>query len=235
MKTQNLKNKIAVFILSFMIALPTLAQQEAAVELPNQPQNAISFVPQYAFLKGIRVDYEKRLKNSDHWVVMAPQIYLDAANTNNYYYDNGNYDNYESMVGLGLNLYYKSIIFKSDRVNWKSGLPRHSIYFSAGPNYQHFSLTNTEEVAVPYIDNGTTYYQFDVQEVKKSINKFGGVADVGWQLAFDRFLLDLYLGVAIKYAVDGNGSMIKTNYSQWTDMSYTGILLDGGIRVGMFF
>ena len=235
MNTLNLKNKIAILILSIVITLPTLAQQNETVELPNQPQNAIAFVPQYAFFKGIRVDYEKRLKNSDHWVVIAPQIFLDAANTNYYYYDDGNYDNYESMAGFGLNLYYKSIIFKSDKVNWKSGLPRHSLYFSAGPNFQHFSLTNTEEVAVPYIEDGTTYYQFDVQEVKKPINRFGGVADVGWQLAFDRFLLDLYLGVAIKYSVDENGSMIKSDYSQWTDMSYTGILLDGGVRVGMFF
>jgi len=222
-------------MLTFIIAIPTWAQQNEPVELPDQPQNVIAFVPQYAILKGIRIDYEKRLKNSDHWIVMAPQIFLDATNNNFFYYDDGDYDSYESMVGFGLNLYYKSMVFKSDKVNWKSGLPRHSLYFSAGPNYQHFALTNTEEVAVPFIEDGTTYYQFDVQEVKKRINRFGGVANAGWQFAFDRFLLDLYLGVAIKYSVDENGSMIKSNYSQWTDMSYTGILLDGGFRIGMFF
>ncbi len=235
MDTQNIKNKIAVFLLSFIIGLPTFAQQIEPAELPNQPTNAISFVPQYAFFNGIRIDYEKRIKNTDHWLVIAPQFFLDAANTNYYNSRSNSYDNYESMTGIGINLYYKSIVYKSNKVNWKSGLPRHSLYLSAGPNYQHFTLTNTEEVAVPYIEDGTTYYKFDVQEVKKSINRFGGIGNVGWQLAFDRFLLDLYLGVAIKYSMDENGELIKTNSPQWTDMSYSGILLDGGVRVGMFF
>ena len=146
-----------------------------------------------------------------------------------------NYSSYETMVGIGINLYYKSIVYKSNRINIKSGLPRHSLYFSAGPNYQHFSLTNTEEVAVPFIDNGITSYEFDLQELKKPINRFGAIANVGWQLAFGQFMLDLYLGVAVKYSTGEGGGIIKTNYAQWTDLDYSGILLDGGVRVGMFF
>ncbi len=230
------QKRLALFIIVLTTVLPVFGQQESEPDkLGIQPHNAIAIVPQYAFSNGIRVDYEKRLKNSDHWLVFAPQFYLDAVNTRYYYYNDGSYASYESMVGFGINLYYKTIVYKSNNINWNSGLPRHSLYISAGPNYQQFSLSNTEEVAVPYLDNGITYYQFDVQEVKKPIFRFGAIGNVGWQLAFDRFLLDLYLGLAIKYSVGEGGTIIKTDYPSWNDMTYTGILLDGGVRIGIFF
>jgi len=227
--TKNIK--AFAFIILLISTSPLFAQDE----LPIPPQNAISIVPQYAFVKGIRVDYEKNLKNTEHWIVVASQIYLDAGNNSFYYYNDGNYGDYQSMIGVGINFYYKSMVYTSDKVNWNSGLPRHSLYLQAGPNYQYFNLTNKEEVAIPFIDNGITYYQFDVVEVNKPINRFGAVGDVGWQLAFDRFLLDLYLGVAIKYSIDGNGKMIKDNHPTWVERTYSGVLLDGGVRVGMFF
>lgn len=227
-------NKAILIILALSVGAPIYAQQETEVaNTITEPQNALSFVPQYAILNGLRVDYERRIKNGNHWIVMAPTFFLDASN-NNYYYDD-DYSSYETMVGVGINLYYKSIVYKSNRINVKSGLPRHSLYFSAGPNYQYFSLTNTEEIAVPFVDNGITYYEFDLQDIKKTINRFGAIANVGWQLAFGRFMLDLYLGVAVKYSTGEGGGIIKTNYAEWTDLDYSGILLDGGVRVGMFF
>ncbi len=237
MKTPKLTNQLFFTIAAILLATSSFAQQETeAAKTIVEPQNAISFVPQYAIIKGIRIDYERRIKNSNNWVVIAPLFFLDAGNRSYYYYyNNTDYASYETMVGIGVNLYYKTIVYKSNKINLKSGLPRHSLYLAAGPNYQNFTLTNSEEVAVPFIDNGITYYQFDTQNVKKPINRFGAVVDVGWQLTFDRFLLDLYLGVALKYSTGEDGSIIKTNYAQWIDLDYSGILLDGGVRVGMFF
>jgi len=228
------KTTLILILLFIVIGLtPSLAQQDSLKTI-IEPQNALSFVPQYAIINGIRIDYERRIKNGDQWFVIAPMFFID--NSNPYYYSDGsNYSSYETMTGIGVNLYYKNIVYKSNKINWKSGLPRHSLYLQAGPSYQHFSLTNSEEVAVPFIDNGITYYQFDEQDVKKPINRFGGVVDVGWQLAFDRFLVDLYLGVAMKYSTGEGGAIIKTSYSGWTELDYSGILLDGGFRVGMFF
>ncbi len=235
MKTSKLTNPLFFVIIGILLATSSFAQQETEVaKTIIEPQNAISFVPQYAIFKGIRIDYERRLKNGNNWVVIAPLFFLDAANQYSYY-NSTNYASYETMVGVGVNLYYKSIVYKSNKTNWKSGLPRHSLYLAAGPNYQNFTLTNSEEVAVPFIDNGITYYQFDVQDVKKPINRFGAIVDVGWQLAFDRFLLDLYLGVAFKYSIGEGGAIIKTSYASWTDLDYSGILLDGGLRLGIFF
>ncbi|VAW27492.1 hypothetical protein MNBD_BACTEROID06-735 [hydrothermal vent metagenome] len=234
MKTISTTTTLLIIFICTILT-PGLAQSDSlATKTIIEPQNALSFVPQYAIANGIRIDYERRIKNGNTWIVVAPMLFIDNSN-NSYYYNDGSYASYETMTGGGVNVYFKNIVYKSNKINWKSGLPRHSLYLSAGPSYQRFTLTNTEEVAVPFIDNGITYYQFDVQDVKKPINRYGAVADVGWQLAFDRFLLDLYLGVAFKYSTGEGGAIIRTPYSGWIDIDYSGILLDGGLRLGMFF
>jgi len=224
--------------LAFFLLQPLLliAQDSTALK-PTQPvlKNAIALLPQYALYRGIRVDIERRLKSGDHWLVFANQFYLDVEN-NTYYYNEGDYGDYESMLGVGLNVYFKTIVFKSRKINAISGLPRQSIYLQAGPNFQYFSLQNEEEVATPFTDvNGTTYFQFNLETVSKPIYRFGALANAGWQLAFDRFLFDLYIGMGIKYSLDGDGNLIKDSNSQWVRPTFSGILLDGGLRFGLFF
>ncbi len=227
-----------IFIPFIFFGFSIANAQEPTVTLPK---NAISFVPQYAIINGIRIDYERRIKNGNNWLVIAPTFFLDA---NNYSYSNYNHYsysypsnslyNYETMVGVGVNLYYKSFVYESNKINAVSGLPRASIYISAGPNYQHLSLTSSEEVAVPSIHNGNTHYQLETKEITRTINRFGAIGNVGYQFAFGRFLLDAYLGVALKYSTE-NGSLIKASDADWIDLDYSGILLDGGLRVGIFF
>ena len=196
--------------------------------------NVLAIVPQYAFYHGFRIDYERKIKNSDQWIVLAPQIYSDTYN-DRYYYINIGYSAYQSMVGIGINAYYKLMVFKSARKNLGSNLPRHALYFSAGPNFQYFNLKNQEEVAHPFIEDGVTYYKFELEDVTKPIYRIGAIANVGWQFTFDRFLLDFYFGLAIKYSMDQNGELIRDSYSDWVDPAYSGVLLDGGVRLGFFF
>jgi len=223
---------------AFILVRPSLLIAQDSTELKTAHpvlRNAIALVPQYALYRGIRVDIERRLKGGDHWFVFAHQFYLDVENST-YYYNEGDYGDYESMVGVGLNIYFKTIAFKSRKINAISGLPRQSIYLQAGPNFQYFSLQNEEEVATPFTDiNGTTYFLFNQETVNKSIYRFGAVVDFGWQLAFDRFLFDLYLGMGIKYSLDGEGNLIKDSNTQWVRPTFSGILLDGGLRFGLFF
>ena len=195
--------------------------------------NYIALVPQYAIRNGIRVDYARRLKNHNHWLIFAPQFYSDM---NGYYWSPSNYYGaYQTMTGAGINMYYQFVVFKSAKKNRSSNISRQSIYFAFGPNFQYYSLKNTEEVASPFEEDGVTYYRFNLEEVRKSLYRVGAVADVGYQLAFDRFLLDLYLGVAVKYSLDGNGQIIEGYYDEWTDITYSGILMDGGVKLGFFF
>jgi len=228
-------NRITSLIFFVIISNPIFAQQNTIydVETPKLLQNAISIVPQYVVNNGIRIDYERRIKNSNSWVLFSPQIYTDVSGSSVWRYKG--YASYESMTGFGLNMYFKKIAFQSKRVNIGSGLPRYSLYFQAGPNFQHFSLTNTEEVAVSFVEDGTTYFRFDTQELKKPINRFGAVVNAGYQLAFGWFLMDVYLGLAVKYSYDGDGQLIRSEYAEWIDINYSGISLDGGVRFGMFF
>lgn len=196
--------------------------------------NAVSFLPQYAASKGIRIDYERKLKDTDNWIVVAPQIYLDTKDSYYYYYNNA-YSSYETMTGFGINLYYKIIVYKSPRKNIFCDLSKFSLYFAAGPNYQHYSLFNTEDQLKEFVENGITYYEFEQVEVTKPINRYGAVVDTGFQIALERFLFDIYLGVAFKYSTGEDGKMIESAYNDWIDMDYSGILLDGGLRIGFFF
>ena len=222
---------VAMTILCVIAAPVYLLAQTSDTTLTQRatPRNVIAIVPQYAFYNGFRIDYERNIKHSDNWIVMAPQFYID--NDPRYYYSTS----YESLAGIGINLYYKSIVYKSARRNRNNDLSRHALYVSAGPNFQYFNLKNTEEVARAFTDNGITYFQFVVEDVEKKIYRVGAIANMGWQMAFDRFLLDLYLGVAFKYSMDENGKMIESDYADWVDPAYSGILLDGGLRIGLFF
>ena len=209
---------------------------EESKEGPKQLNNTLSIVPQYAFYHGMRFDYERRIKNTDQWIVLAPQIFSDAS-SNNWRNNGGNvgYSSYLSMSGVGINAYYKFAAYKSTNFNTRSGLPRHILYVAAGPNFQYFSLKNIEEVPYPFIEDGITYYRFELEEVKKPVYRVGLIANMGWQLTFDRFALDLYFGLAIKYSMDGNGELINDPFAEWVDPAYTGVLLDGGVKVGFFF
>lgn len=222
--------------LFFGLISMTSGSVQAQAKIDNDTSrftNYIALVPQYAIQYGIRVDYARRLKNHNHWLIFAPQFYSDM---NGYYWSPSSYYGaYQTMTGAGINMYYQFVVFKSAKKNRSSNISRQSIYFAFGPNFQYYSLKNTEEVAGPFEEDGVTYYRFRLEEVRKSIYRIGAVADVGYQLAFDRFLLDLYLGVAVKYSLDGNGQIIEGYYADWTDITYSGISMDGGVKLGFFF
>jgi hypothetical protein len=209
------------------------AQEEVAMESAKEYKNIFGFVPQYAIYHGIRFDYERQLNANGSWLVLAPQLFSDRSG--GYYYDLDDYGAYETLIGVGLNAYYKVQVYKSDLINNRSLIPRHMLYFSFGPSFQYFKLTNTEEIAKPFIADGITYYSFSLEEVEKPITRIGAIANAGWQLTFDRFVLDLYLGLQIKYALDNEGKIIDDIYAEWIDPSYSGVMLDGGIKIGFFF
>ena len=198
------------------------AQSDQSSDEPVELKNAVSIVPQYAAISGIRIDYERKIKN-DKWLLFAPQLYLNK---------DGNND-YDEMTGLGMNVYYKLFLSHSKKKN-ATGTSRTNIYFSAGPTFQHFNLTSIEEIPVEFIQDGATYIKFSSSEITTGINKFGANANFGLQFAFERFILDIYAGIGIRYAVDKDGNLMDFHNNDWLDYGYSGILLDGGIRFGFF-
>lgn len=234
------QRKFLVHSVFIIISISVSAQENIpdSVTAPTEIKNAISFVPQYAAINGMRFDYEKRMKNQNHWIVFALQVYADFDGQSSYYYYDGYYNNtsYETMTGHGLNIYFKKTAYQSIKINSKNGLPRSSLYLEAGPSFQHYSLKNNEEVAVPFVEDGITYYEFELQDVKRKINRFGGTVDIGWQVAFDWFLIDMYVGATMKYSYDQDGELLTSEgYQRALDIDYSGILINGGVKFGIFF
>lgn len=216
-----------IFYTCFVIFLVIHATGYAQTDQPPDEfegfKNTISIVPQYVAISGIRIDYERKLNSGNTWLVIAPQLYVD----------NNGYDNFDQLTGFGMNAYYKMYLFHSKKKN-TNGLSRTTLYFSAGPTYQHLNLVATEEVPYETVELGITYTRFASAEVTTRVNKIGGNADFGMQFAFGRFLLDFYAGIGIRYAIDENGNMMEYHNYGWLDFGYSGILLDGGIRLGFF-
>ncbi|MEN8249112.1 MAG: hypothetical protein ABFS32_09275 [Bacteroidota bacterium] len=227
---------LVVSAVIFMGGQVTYAQQsgnneEEIIDI----NNAISFVPQYIYRGGIRLDYERRLKNDNNWIVFATQFFSDFEGENRWsYYNSGNYADYNTMIGFGLNIYFKKMVYVMDEDN-STNVPKKSIYLAAGPGYQYYFLKNTEEVAVPYIEDGITYYEFTQQDIEKPIHRVGVHINGGVQFALDKLLVDIFFGVISRYSLDGNGEIIRDGYQEWTDIDFSGTSLDGGVRIGFFF
>jgi len=186
-------------------------------------RNAVSILPQYVSLSGLRIDYERKLNKHNQWLVIGPQ----------YYSDKNGYDVYNKLSGAGLNAYFKIFLSQSQKKN-ENGLSRSTVYFSSGPTFQYFNLTSVEEVPEEFTENGTTYIRFNPRDFHTKIYKMGANADFGFQFAFDRFIFDLYLGMGIRFALDENGKEMDYFNDEWLDFGYSGILLDGGLRFGFF-
>lgn len=218
-----MKNFIFCLIIIVGYSQLVLGQEESVADPFDGFKQAVSIIPQYAAISGIRIDYERKLKNGSKWVLFAPQLYLD----------NNGYQNYDKVKGIGLNVFYKKYLHFSERKN-KNGLSRTTVYFSTGPTYQYYSLSTIEQMPTEFIEDGITYLGFSEQEEKTPINKIGANADFGLQFAFSSFILDLYGGVGIRYAIDQNGDMVDFFNDSWVDYGYSGFILDGGVRLGFF-
>lgn len=66
---------LTILILMMLMALPVKAQEIQTSEPLPYPESIISIVPQYLIMNGIRVDYDKKIRDQ-HWLQIAPQFYL---------------------------------------------------------------------------------------------------------------------------------------------------------------
>ena len=208
---------ISFFIIQISPAQNTVEENFAGFK------QAFSIVPQYAAIYGIRVDYERKLKNGNPWIQFSPQLYLA----------NNSYEEFDELSGMGMNVYYKKYLSLSKAKN-DNGMSRSSVYFSTGPTFQYFNLVNVEEVPQEFTENGVTYIQFNPDDVSTKIYKLGANADFGVQFTSGQFFLDFYGGIGMRYSIGGGGVNIENYQDYWFDFGYTGILLDGGIRLGFF-
>ena len=216
-----MKKPIFLIVIGLMLSISVAAQEaESADSFPGFKQ-AVFILPQYAIVSGIRVDYERKLKGGKNWIVFAPQLY---ANRNGY-------DRFDSFNGFGLNAYYKKFLSHSRSLN-QNETSRTNIYFSTGPVFQYFNMKSIEEIPEEYVEDGVEYIRFNSQEHSTKIYRVGADANFGMQFIFNRFSLDFFGGIGIRFALDEDGKTMEYFNDYWTDFGYSGILLTGGIRFG---
>ena len=212
-----------IFLLTIGFLMNTSVKAQGAEDIDpfSGINHALFILPQYAAVSGIRVDYERKLKNGRNWMVFAPQ----------YYSNNNGFDQFDSFNGLGLNMYYKKFLSHSQRRN-RNETSRTNIYFSTGPVFQYFNMKSTEEIPEQFFEDGIEYIRFNAEEHSTKIYRIGADATFGMQFIFDRFSLDFFGGAGLRVALDENGETMDYFNEYWVDFGYSGILLTGGIRLG---
>lgn len=204
---------LAVIIVSGIMA-QAVAQDTGRTKM-------LSFVPQYIFRHGIRVDYEHSLPKPGHWLHLGPQLY--ASTNGDYGYE---YHDFEELYGVGLDVGFK--YFPGENVSGPRG-----VYISYGPTLHFFNIQREEEVFGQILPDGGT--SFETKALNHNVLKFGANTVIGLQVAANDYLyFDFYTGVGIRYAITTGDNADDYDYNNSiTDWGFTGPLILGGIRVGV--
>ncbi len=206
---KQIKKGILIFILLLSIH-PLQAQDEIAQDGIDY-YRSITLVPQYLFINGIRIDFERRIKNR-HWLQVCPQIYLRENSLGIFS------ASYDKLVGAGVLLYHK--IYLNQEID-----KQHGLYFSYGGGYNYYSLTYS------YGSPKTTG--------KTEINAISGHMIVGLQMVIhERILLDIFTGLSHTYSfkdLDKNNTKSYKFNSSSVDYGYSGSSLLLGVKLGFLF
>jgi len=210
--------KIYLLILTFFFAgLISYAQEDSL------PKKIISFVPQNLIKRGIRVDYEFKIKERQ-WLQICPQFYLGDRNykLDDYQYYSGSTMNngldnedYNSIVGAGISIYHKYYPIQKHDLGW---------YISYGLHYNYFFTQF----------NVLTDYDQLIEE-DHSIHKIGGDVLIGYQHIFFKVLaIDIYtgLGTRLSFFNPSIGNLHKFD-NFFTSFGYTGNVMQLGLRIGV--
>jgi len=202
-------------ILLFFIPLHFSGQEEAE----DYKTFGIGIVPQYAISNGTRIDLDFRLNRKGHWLVLAPQFYLNVGNSDMW--------DFEEMVGAGIEVQHK--LFFIDKPEPKGA------YLAYGPVFQYFSVKEQGLAAYNFEEGGVEYIGLDEELIQTRITKFGGNLMVGMQTVISNFLyLDAYIGTGIRLSFDNRTSGLHGYYNDWWgDFGYSGTMIVAGIRFGV--
>ena len=224
--------QIVVLTVAFLLGTEVLAQTHSDSLKIQRPllRNFISFVPQYSITDGFRVDYERGIKENQIWLGLGTMFFYSQGE----YYGYGTYYNVNSLNGVGILPNIKFRAYNSDKVNKRSGVPRHIMYLETGPLLQYFKVNYETEIPQSFIENGVEYFEFELQEVTSSIFRTGLNLNVGWQLVLNQFVMDVYVGAGFRVSF-AEDEPSEYYYAEWISPLYTGFLLNGGIKFGFLF
>jgi hypothetical protein len=205
-------------ILLLCIPLSLWGQEQTEVK---EKTFGVGLVPQYAITSGTRIDLDFRLPAPRQWLVVAPQFYISDNNSNMW--------NFNEMAGFGIDLQHRIYLGKTD-------IPR-GAYFAWGPVFHWVSVKDQGLAAYNFKEGDVTYIGLNEEMIHTNIYKMGGNLIFGYQPLLDGvFYLDFYLGTGIRFSFDNRKSGLHSYYNDWWgDLGYSGTLLVGGVRFGVFF
>lgn len=192
------------------MALPVKAQEIQTSEPLPYPESIISIVPQYLIMNGIRVDYDKKIRDQ-HWLQIAPQFYLSEKKPAKDYH----IPKFNNLLGTGLNLYHKYYP-SANRV-------LSNVYISYGVAWQYFNIKYDEAI----FNNHVERYS--------NIHKMGGDVNIGvLSLLSSHIALDLYAGLGFRYAsIKSDANSPKKFDEFFSDYGYTGNIINLGFRISI--
>jgi hypothetical protein len=209
---------VRIIILFFIFLAFGLSGQEIAFK---EKTFGIGMVPQYAFSNGTRIDFDVRLSEKGHWLIVAPQLYISSGAS-------GLWD-YDRLFGTGLDLQHRIFLRqKPDPLG---------AYLAYGLVFQHFSVRDQGLEAYGFKEGDDNYIGLNEKMIRTNIFKFGGNLIFGYQTVLSESLyLDFYLGSGIRFSYDNRKTGLHSYYNKsWVDLGYSGTLMVGGFRLGLLF
>lgn len=210
---------IFIFSFAFWVSAISFAQQKDEFIL----KTGVGFVPQYTISGGLRFDIDRSIsKTSGQWLIFSPQVFMISGGRFNH--------DFKEMWGVGMDVKHR-IFLKNGNMKPKG------YYFQYGAMFQYFSITDNRQFSESYNENGVEYYRVSQGEISTNLYKFGGNFHMGYQwLVGDKVYFDLYTGAGIRISHNNRNAGFDAWYNNsWVDYGYSGTLLDGGFRVGVYF
>ena len=192
-------------------------------EIPEIKKNnfGIGLVPQYGIIHGTRIDLDFRLRSPRQWLIAAPQLYLVTKNSSLW--------NFNEMSGAGIDVQHRIYLGKND-------IPK-GAYFAYGPVFQYFSVKDEGLAAYDFREGDVNYIGLNETTLQTKIYKLGGNLIFGYQTLLDEVVyFDFYLGTGMRFSFDNRKSGLHSYYNEWWgDLGYSGTLMVGGFRFGVYF
>lgn len=217
--------KTILFVLLSSIFLSISCITLNAQENPEGGENAklaISIVPQYTLIGGIRLDIDKRIGETNSYLVFSPQFY---SNRNDLFWN----FSYDQLTGAGLKVHHRYFMVNKPR---PEGL---YIQYGVSYNYTRIKYTDIDWVNTDF--GGSSAQVEDEVTVVENIHKMGGDAIIGIQVsAYENLIVDFYLGVGYRGSIyQGKRTYFDSEYLSIFNPAHRGVLPIGGFRIGVFF
>lgn len=208
------------YILSLLLLVSVMASGQKA-DLVKEKHFGIGMVPQYSIINGTRIDFDYRLPSKNQWLVVAPQLYIAGRNSSLW--------DFNEMAGAGIEIQHR--LFLGEKSEPKGA------YFAYGPVFQFYSVKDDGLASYTFQENQVTYIGLEENTISTLIYKFGGNLIFGYQALISKTLyLDFYLGTGARFSFDNRKSGLHSYYNDWWgDMGYSGTLMVGGMRIGIYF